>query len=462
VLLNIFHLYRLAELDDHDGRTRTILVLRRERWWYKLAHVCQQWRNIILESPSRLDLHLLCTNGVPVADMLAHSPPLPLTIEYAGPPAYRGITAEDESGIFLALSYRDRVGHIYFWMLPNQEKFVTVMDDQFPILELLYIDSFTEVDLPVTFQAPNLRHLKLILAYIPIRSPLFTTAAGLVTLSLLSIPASFPPSYLLTQLLLLPQLENLFIGFRIALPNPDIERQPQQALDMITLPNLRWFAFDGASAYLEGLIARISAPFLNRLHVRLDHQPPFAFPQFIQTSENLRVTAIQVTFGGDALFLHAVPPSRKVPPLSLQIRCVHLDWQVATAVQLFGTLSPILSVVEQVTFRYQGRYQSHNHVDRSQWRELLRPFTNAKTIRVQDDLASGIFCSLPSDDGEPPLELLPNLEVVGGRIDEEGIILPDPRLGGSQDGLLLHSLRDVINEDQYALSMCGRCCLHWF
>jgi hypothetical protein len=100
----------------------------------------------------------------------------------------------------------------------------------------------------------------------------------------------------------------------------------------------------------------------------------------------------------------------------LRIECRHLDWQVASAVQFFGTLSPILSVVEKVAFSYREHYQSsewHNDVDRRQWRELLRPFTNAKEIHVQDGLVSKISRSLPSDDGEPPLELLPNLEEVG-------------------------------------------------
>jgi hypothetical protein len=73
----------------------------------------------------------------------------------------------------------------------------------------------------------------------------------------------------------------------------------------------------------------------------------------------------------------------------------------------------VLSVVEQVTFGYLKDKQSsewHSNVDRRQWRELLRPFTNAKTIHV---LVDQIFRSLPSDDGEPPLEILPNLEEVG-------------------------------------------------
>ena len=84
--------------------------------------------------------------------------------------------------------------------------------------------------------------------------------------------------------------------------------------------------------------------------------------------------------------------------------------------EFFRTLSPILSFVEKVTFGYEEHYQSpewHSNVNRSQWRELLRPFTNAKTLHVEGDLISKIFRSLPSDDGEPSLELFPNLEEVG-------------------------------------------------
>jgi hypothetical protein len=414
VLLHIFDLYRLADPDEYDDETGpTTINWHRQRWWYNLAQVCQLWRNIILGSPSRLDLHLLCTNGVPVADMLAHSPPLPLTIQYRN---YRELemTTEDESGILLALSHRDRVRHIH---LPNVGKFVAAMDDQFPILERMYINSWSEVILPVTFQAPNLCHLKLWRASIPIRSPLLTTAAGLVTLELKDIPGSvyFPPSYILTRISFMLQLESLSIGFRYPHSDRDVERQLHQIPDMIVLPNLRFFLFTGTATYLDGLVARISAPFLNRLHVYLDHQPSFTFLrllQFIQTSENLGFTAVQVTFSDSGLFLYAAPPSRKV---LLQIWCVHLDWQVTTAVQLFGTLSPVLSVVEHVTFSYQEHYlpRASYNVDRSQWRELLRPLANAKTIHVHDYLVSNIFCSLPSEDGGPPLEFLPNLEEVG-------------------------------------------------
>jgi hypothetical protein len=419
VLLNIFHLYRLAAPGEY-GAGNLKSIWPRQRWWYKLAHVCRLWRNLILESPSRLDLHLFCTNGVPVADMLAHSPPLPLTICYDTLDRER--TAKDESGILLALSHRDRVHHIYFWRLPNVDKFVSVMDDQCPILERINIYSLTEVNLPVTFEAPNLRHLRLWMASIPIGSPLLTTcAAGLVTLELYAIPApaNFPPSYILTRLSLMLQLEKLSISFNSSSPNGDVKRQLHQIPDMTILPNLRCFGFTGVSVYLEGLVARISAPSLSTFRVDLFDQLPFAAPrflQFLQTAENLRFTAVQVNFGRVDISLHTVTQEWQTPWM-LRIACRHLYSQVAFAVQFFGTPSPLLSVVEQVTFTHRELKQSysewHNNVDRRQWRDLLRPFTNAKTIHVQDNLVNKIFHSLPSDDGEPPLELLPNLEEVG-------------------------------------------------
>jgi hypothetical protein len=389
---------------------------RHFQWWYKLAHVCRQWRYIILESPSRLHLHLFCTVGVPVADMLAHSPPLPLTIYYTP----NTTTAEDESGILLALSHRDRVRHIEVhlrtWMA--QLKFVTAMNDQFPILERMHIYSETKVALPLTFQAPNLRHLQLVMASVPIQSSLLTTtAAGLVSLSLLNISAStyFPPSYILTRLSLMAQLERLSITFYPSTPNRDVESQLHQTPEVTTLPNLRRFLFRGTATYLDGLVAWISAPSLSILRVNLFNQLPLTVPrlcQFMQTSENFTFRAVQVTFSASTVSLHAVPWKWDTP-LMLQIMCKRLDWQVASAVQFFGTLSPVLSFVEHVAFSYDMRHHQSewlNNVNRRQWRELVRPFTNVKIIHMKDGLVSKILRSLRSDDGEP---LLPNIEEVG-------------------------------------------------
>jgi hypothetical protein len=145
-LLNIFYLYRPAIFDgDEDDITRFNGGRKwaRERWWYKLAQVCQRWRNIILGSASYLRLSLVCTYGTPVADMLAHSPPLQLVIDYDE----KDITAKGEEGIMLALKLRNRVRRVRLGMpVPNLQKFVMAMDDEYPVLEYLIMGPWKDDD----------------------------------------------------------------------------------------------------------------------------------------------------------------------------------------------------------------------------------------------------------------------------------------------------------------------------
>ena len=103
-LIHVFRLYRpflLGEDEDDDARFLGGMEgWVHARWWYGLAHVCQRWRNVVLGSASYLGVSLVCTYGTPVADMLAHSPPLPLAIDYR---IYRhgdhDITGDEEGGL---------------------------------------------------------------------------------------------------------------------------------------------------------------------------------------------------------------------------------------------------------------------------------------------------------------------------------------------------------------------------
>src|SRR6267154_1340774 len=168
-LLNIFYLYRPFFLgEDEDGFNRIEGGRKRwiqGRWWYQLAHVCQRWRNLILGSASYLGLSLVCTNGTPVENMLAHSPPLPLTVDYRNKV---GVTAEDEEGILLALEQRHRFRHLRLtFPIQNLRKLVMAIEEEFPILEYLIVYQSpprrdnTVLMLPETLQAPNLHHLLL-------------------------------------------------------------------------------------------------------------------------------------------------------------------------------------------------------------------------------------------------------------------------------------------------------------
>ncbi|KAI0252421.1 hypothetical protein BJV78DRAFT_354994 [Lactifluus subvellereus] len=285
VLLDIFYFCEPgSSIRDEEENGRISIwwpgLYQNLRWWYKLAHVCRQWRYLILASPSRLRLRLFCRPGTPVANMLTYSPPLPLAIEY-----YRNLTVEDQEGILHALQHCDRVRHIALIMSTfDLRRLITAMDKQFSTLERLYIqakDDSGSLTFPETFQAPHLRYLALWGAVPAIGFP-FTTAMNLVTLALYNIPSTayFSPSSLFTQLSLIPQLESLAIAFDPHLINLDVDSQLLNIplMTQVNLPNLRWFWFRGVSTYLDGLFTQISAPLLKTLSINLfPHLPPSLF-----------------------------------------------------------------------------------------------------------------------------------------------------------------------------------------
>jgi hypothetical protein len=408
-----------------------------ERWWYKLTHVSRRWRRLILAAPSLLDLHLVCTSGVPVSDMLAHSPTLPLTICYRRDPLNGySMTAEDVDGALLALSHRDRVYRIALYMPSSElEKLFVAIDGQFPILErlnILSLDTGPGATLPRTFGAPNLSHVKLMRVALPTQCRLLLTTTGLrlVSLRLRDVPRSgyFPPSYILTSLSLMPQLETLWIVFNYPVPSRYVQ---DTSMSHVILPNLREFRFRGVRAYLEGLCARMTAPVLSVVRVTFFNQLSFAVPHlssFMQTSGNLQFNAAELVCNKDIVYLSVLADSQLSTwkyHLDLQIWCRYLEWQISSAIQILDALSRVLSAVEQVTIIVNGDESSHDEVNRTQWRGIFRSFSNVRKLHVETKLVMGDACqglghSLCTEDGEQPLELLPNLEEVicSGKDDE--------------------------------------------
>ena len=427
-ILRIFVFCRLV-LFTEDEVNYFIDIQRKEcahgRWWYKLIHVCRRWRYLVFASASHLGLCLVCTHGAPVADMLAHSPPLPLTIDYGH--RAREITAEDEEGIILALQHRDRVRHISLLIpIPNLQKVLPTMDDEFPMLDFLFIGRLINHNmgfvLPKTFQAPHLRHLILVNFAIPIRSPLLTPAVGLVTLSLGLIHPSayFPPNDLLQRLSLMPQLEVLRIGFLSPVPNREVEMQllDTPTTTHITLPNLRSFSFRGVSEYLEALLPRMTTPLLVKLHIIFFNQLTFSFThllQFISTRENLRFRSAGFRFTPQALTMRVYRNSpARTCALRVDVPCTHLDWQVASAAKIYDALRTAFSAVNRITLSSESGFtrleDRGNGADRTHWRELLRSFGNVKTLHLaNNDLVVPVSHCLRPDDGESPMELLPGL-----------------------------------------------------
>ena len=146
--------------------------------------------------------------------MLAHSPPLPLIIDYIGEDD--DIAAKHEEEILLALEHRNRVRRIRLRMpVPNLQKLILAIDEEYPMLEYLILapspEDNTTLIIPTTLQAPHLRHLELFNFSLPRGSRLLTTAVGLVSLCLAMVhPSTYiQPNVLLQWLSSMTQLETL-------------------------------------------------------------------------------------------------------------------------------------------------------------------------------------------------------------------------------------------------------------
>ena len=442
-LLNIFSFTRPALLDESKVDNEQFLdggEWTRERWWYKLVQVCRRWRYIVLESASHLRLSLVCARGTPVADMLAHSPPFPLIIDHLD--RNHDITAEDLEGITLALQHRERVRRFRLVKpIPTLQKLVVGLDGEFPILEYLLIEHQqsqglthahdTNLSLPETFRAPRLRHIVLMNFAIHIDSPLVTTMGNLVTLSLCLIPPSahFHSDALLERLSHLPQLEILGISFNSHHMGGPVDKQLLHTPIMmrVTLPNLRWLAFQGASAYLDALLPRITMPLLERLQVYFSNQLTYSVPhlQHFITAGNLllKLNTATLSFREDYLYLTVYPhKGARMYTLDVMLGC---DWHVASTARVFHQFRAVFSAIEHLTLEHENDFvesEGCDEADHTQWRELLGSFGNVKTLFVDGELVGQLSRALQPGEEESPAELLPELQelsysVTGGSHD---------------------------------------------
>jgi hypothetical protein len=154
----------------------------------------------------------------------------------------------------------------------------------------------------------------------------------------------------------------------------------------VTLPDLRSFIFQAVSAFSEAVLSRITAPRLEIFYIDYPKQLTFSVSellQFMGRTENLRFDRARFYFLSERVQMELNPPETNMPidAFSIIVECWHLDWQVSSVAQIFNTLSPILSAVEHLTLMHRIHSRSseeHNEVDRTEWRKLLRSFTNGK------------------------------------------------------------------------------------
>ena len=383
-------------------------------------------------------MHIQCTKGSPLVNTLDHLPLLPLFVHYHySHHSAPTVPEQDELGIYHTLRLHGRIRHLELALSPPiWHKVLALMNENFPILEHLFLSSQFSADsghglpltLPKAFLAPNLRHLTLSDIGPTKRLRVLTSTVSLVTLTLRDIQTSsyFRPRLLVARLRSLPLLEELIIEFSIPIPRPSTERELLGENGApITLPSLKVLEFYGVGAYLESLIAQIRVPLLEKLHITLFNQIAFVLPHLFYLINNtimFKVYRMIVSFHGNFYDISTPMPmigqNFERSAFSLCVRCKALDWQIDCAAQICDALIPTLSGVEELSLNYHQEIPTemrNGTIDSATWYDLLRTFIGVKRLRIGDALLEELSRALQVDEVGLDPGFLPNLQSIRAR-----------------------------------------------
>jgi hypothetical protein len=389
--------------------------------WQTLVQVCRLWRSLAFASPRRLNLRLVCTPGTPAMDTLDVWPPLPLLIsnDYSDPPGIDNIIA--------VLKRSNRVCQISLrYLISSQlEEISAAMQVSFPELTdlTIHMNDETRLVIPDSFLGGSASHLRsLYLAQIsfPGLPKLLLSATRLVNLCLHDIPRSgcFSPEVMVTCLSALTSLKFLQLG-----PFSDPETQCLSPRTPSTLPSLTHlkFMFGDDSAYLEDLVARINAPGLINLEIRINSEIDFDTSQLVhfisRTPRFKACNEIHLAFGVMAIWVRF--PLRPFDPQNIEelrikiSQRVILGWQVISLAQVCtSTLPPISASAVEHLYIYHNSPQPHWHgnIESTLWLELLGPFIAVKNLYISKEYVPHILPVLQQIVGDRMTELLPMVQ----------------------------------------------------
>ena len=220
----------------------------------------------------------------------------------------------------------------------------------------------------------------------------------------------------------MPQLETLNINFFL-LPDGDVEMQLTHAPVMthVTLSNLHHFLFQGQSTYLDALVHRIT-PCPKKLEISFPSQNTFSvpcLPQFMETRRNRKLESVKFKFCRWKVSA-AVYPRGEAEMYALSIAVTpsswDLNWQASSVAQISNLFGQIFAAVEHLTLELtdgvglESLDVEHYGINLIEWRQLLSLFSNMKTLRIDNSLVKEVSRYLESNDGEFPIELLPELQ----------------------------------------------------
>jgi hypothetical protein len=398
ILLEIFDFCRLDAMTQSGGGP----------WkWYRLAHVCKEWRNIISTSPRRLDLRILCDNRTPI-EVLHAWPTFPVAVSFK---ATRESTLMPKN-ITAALHHLDRIWQAELYVTSSMTRSLAEMIQK-PCQALesisITVEDATETSIPVSnaflgASAPHLEKIELDGIFYPfpkLRQVLLSTN-NLVELRLSKITNAvyFSPDDLVTSLSTLVRLKSLSIGFYFTAshPPPNVTHSPPQRT---TLPSLTSLDFHGALEYVEEFMARINSPALRKITIRLFNEIFFELPEFCQfilrTNAPGPPTWVIVTHSAESVSVLLL--LNRNEHCLLGTSCRRLDWQLSFVTEILAQLSFLLSSVRSLTIQKDGKLPGMEDMDSTQWLELFQLFTHVTLVRVSaEQLLPSIVQALVTED----------------------------------------------------------------
>jgi F-box-like len=379
VLLEIFDLY-VDPTRNYEGVEA----------WCTLVHVCRKWRNIVLESPLRMNLRIHCHPAKPVREKLDIWPALPVVLAQYYEEWQRKWGLDN---VATALEQNNRICLIGLCGVPisQMEEILEAMHKPFPVLTGLSLESDGEtasVD-PEFFlggSVPCLQFLELISIPFPRLPKLLLSAAHLAYLQLYDIShfEYISPESMASCFFALTRLETLILEFESPEYLPIGTHRPLPPPTRTLLPVPTRLQFAGVSEYLEDLVVRIDTPLLDNLIIHLFHRfipdtPQLA--QFINRSPKLKAhNKARVEFHDMDFRLKLGQESDK----GLSIKCEVEDSHVQVCASF---LSQASSATVERLYIYNYSYQRKILVESDHWLDLLRPFTSVKSLYLSLDIA---------------------------------------------------------------------------
>jgi hypothetical protein len=211
------------------------------------VHVCRKWRNVVLESPLRLNLRIRCPTKR-VREKLDIWPDLPIVL------VQNGEDFQQNGGVATvaaAFEQNNRISHISLWCVPTleMEEILAAMHKPSPVLTHLDLGSDDDSletpldpDLFLGGSAPCLRFLHL--AYIPFPGlPKLLLSASHLTNLRFSRSGYISPEAIVSRFSALTRLETLVLEF--GHPESDPRRPPRSTRTL--LPALTQLHFMGSA-----------------------------------------------------------------------------------------------------------------------------------------------------------------------------------------------------------------------